>query len=229
MKRLYLTVEGQTEAGFVTDVLTPHLAGFQVFVHPPRFTGLHSRRGGRIPRGGLLNTFHHALTDLRTWQLEDQSPEARFSMMVDLYGLPNDFPGYVSGMSRPTGHEQARSLEKSLADVVGDWRFLPYLQVHEFEALVLVDPPRIASLYEVSDREIGEFRDSCAAFQTPEDINHGQHSHPKSRIEQVVPRYDENVAGPLLAHDIGLPTLRARCPHFGQWLTRLEQLDSDGP
>jgi len=37
--------------------------------------------------------------------------------------------------------------------------------------------------------------------------------------------YDENVHGPLLTHAIGLSTLRARCRHFGQWLTRLEQLD----
>lgn len=65
----------------------------------------------------------------------------------------------------------------------------------------------------------------CASFSTPEEINLGQHSHPKHRIEQRVPGYDENVAGPLLAHDIGLPTLRRRCPHFGEWLTRLEQLD----
>ena len=39
---------------------------------------------------------------------------------------------------------------------------------------------------------------------------------------------DENVAGPLLAEDIGLATLRVRCPHFGEWLTRLEQLDAGG-
>ena len=30
MKRLYLTVEGQTEAAFATSVLTPHLAQFNV-------------------------------------------------------------------------------------------------------------------------------------------------------------------------------------------------------
>lgn len=37
MKRLYLTVEGQTEAAFAMSVLTPHLANFSVFLTPPRF------------------------------------------------------------------------------------------------------------------------------------------------------------------------------------------------
>ena len=92
MKRLYLTVEGQTEAAFATSVLTPHLTTFNVFLTPPRFTGLHKRRRGRIPRGGMLNTFGHALADIKTWLKEDKSPEARFSMMVDSIRCRMIFP-----------------------------------------------------------------------------------------------------------------------------------------
>ncbi len=127
MKRLYLTVEGQTEAAFATTVLTPHLANFNVFLYPPRFTGLHRRRRGRIPQGGLLNTFGHALADMQTWLKEDQSADARFSMMVDLHSLPHDFPNYAAGMARPTGREKANALQQSLAQEMADTRFVPYL------------------------------------------------------------------------------------------------------
>ena len=75
MKRLYVTVEGQTEAAFATSVLTPHLANFGVFLRPPRFTGLLKRRRGRIPQGGMRNTFGHALADRRTWLAEDRSAD----------------------------------------------------------------------------------------------------------------------------------------------------------
>jgi Domain of unknown function (DUF4276) len=225
MKRLYLTVEGQTEAAFATTVLTPHLANFNVFLNRPRFTGLHRRRRGRIPQGGLLNTFSHALADMQTWLTEDLSADARFSMMVDLYSLPNDFPGYVAGMAMQTGRQKADALQQSLAQVMADGRFVPYLQCHEFEALVLVDPPRIDTLYDVANAQMQALCNECAAFASAEDINLGQHSHPKHRIEQRVQGYDENVAGPLLAEDIGLATLRVQCPHFGEWLTRLEQLN----
>jgi hypothetical protein len=225
MKRLYLTVEGQTEAAFAVGVLQSHLANFNVFLHPPRFTGLHRRRRGRIPGGGLLSTFGHALSDMLTWLKEDQSPDARFSMMVDLYHLPHDFPGYDAGMAGPTGWEQADALERSLQTAIGDPRFIPYLQVHEFEALVLTDPGRIETLYQARAAELNALCDECRMYRSPEQINHGSHSHPKARIRQRAPEYDENVAGPLLAEDIGLPRLRTACPHFGQWLTRLEQLD----
>jgi hypothetical protein len=226
MKRLYLTVEGQTEAAFATRVLVPHLASFNVFLNPPRFTGLHRRRRGRIPQGGLLNTFRHALTDMRTWLKEDQSADARFSMMVDLYSLPNDFPAYAAGIARPTGKAKADALQESLAQHIADPRFIPYLQCHEFEALVLADPPRIGTIYDVPGGQLEALCQECGAYATPEEINLGQNSHPKRRIEQRVQGYDENVAGPLLAEDIGLATLRERCPHFGAWLTRLEQLDA---
>jgi hypothetical protein len=226
MKRLYLTVEGQTEAAFATTVLAPHLAAFDVFVHPPRFTGLHRRRRGRIPRGGLLDTFGHALADMQTWLKEDQSAEARFSIMIDLYSLPADFPGYAAGMAMPSGREKAATLQRSLAEALADARFTPYLQCHEFEALVLVDPARIGILYDIPSTEMQASCRDCGAFVTPEEIDLGQHSHPKYRIQQKVEGYDENVAGPLLAEDIGLATLRVRCPHFGEWLSRLEQLDA---
>ncbi len=91
---------------------------------------------------------------------------------------------------------------------------------------MLVDPARIGTLYDVPNVQMQALCQECAAFATAEEINLGQHSHPKYRIEQRVQGYDENVAGPLLAEDIGLATLRAQCPHFGEWLTRLEHLDT---
>lgn len=227
MKRLYLTVEGQTEEQFAMTLLRPHLANFSVFMYPPRFTGPHGRRGGRIPRGGLLHTFQHAMADMQRWLKEDKSADARFTMMVDLYGLPHDFPGYLEGISRPGGADQAVELERSLALAMADSRFIPYLQVHEFEALVLSDPRQIATIYNGAQANLNDLCNDCAKYRCAEDINHGQHSHPKCRIQQCVLAYDENVAGPLLTEAIGLETLRKNCPHFGAWLSRLEKLDAD--
>jgi hypothetical protein len=162
---------------------------------------------------------------MRNWLKEDRSPDARFSMMVDLYPLPRDFPGYGAGIARPNGWEQAMALERSLEETIGDPRFLAYLEVHEFEALVLCDPRRLESLYPARGGNVEPLCDECRTYQSPEHINHGHDSHPKARIRRRVPEYDENVAGPLLAEDIGLPLLRLACPHFGRWLTRLERLD----
>ncbi len=225
MKRLYLTVEGQTEQAFAKEVLQPHLIGFGVAVTTPRLTGLHARRKGRIPTGGLLSTFGHTLGDIRRWMKEDRSPDARFSTMIDLYSLPTDFPGYETASGAGDTHRRAQSLEAALAAELGDRRFIPYLQVHEFEALILAAPGCLAQWLDGVDRGVAALRRECEAFATPEHIDQGLHTHPKARIKKHIPDYDANVDGPALAACAGLEAIREKCPHFNEWLTRLEQLD----
>ncbi len=149
-------------------------------------------------------------------------------MMVDLYHLPRDFPGYAEAMAQADCYRQVVLLEAALAAELTDPRFLPYLQVHEFEALVLSVPGRFADWFEDRQHALANLAAECQPYDTPERIDHGQHRHPKARIKNHFGDYDEDIHGPLLAYAIGLPALRERCPHFGQWLTRLEQLNQGG-
>lgn len=58
----------------------------------------------------------------------------------------------------------------------------------------------------------------------PEAINHGPHTHPQARLRQAWPGYKETSDGPTLLAKIGIPAVRARCPHFAAWLDQLEAL-----
>jgi len=58
----------------------------------------------------------------------------------------------------------------------------------------------------------------------PEEVNEGKETYPSARIQRHVPQYRKPLHGPLIAQRIGLETMRARCPHFHQWLERLESL-----
>ena len=203
MKRLYLTVEGQTEQTFAAEVLGPHLSAFDVFVWKPRLTGPHGRRKGRIPQGGMFSTFAHALADMKLWLQTERSPEARFSMMVDLYSLPHDVPGYAAARALVAPDAQAATLEAMLADEIKDHRFIPYFQVHEFEALLLAAPEKFTEWFERREKQIAMLIAECDRFASPELINHGQHTHPKARIKKYLADYGEKADGPLLAQAIG--------------------------
>ena len=61
-------------------------------------------------------------------------------------------------------------------------------------------------------------------FANPEDINDHSQTAPSKRIVKVIPRYRKVVDGPPLAAKIGLTAIRAECPQFGVWLTRLESM-----
>ena len=57
-----------------------------------------------------------------------------------------------------------------------------------------------------------------------EAINDSYDTCPSRRITGLVRAYKKTVHGPIIADRIGLDTIRTACPHFGQWLGRLEAL-----
>jgi hypothetical protein len=56
----------------------------------------------------------------------------------------------------------------------------------------------------------------------PEAINTDK--GPSRHIKELAPSFKKRIDGPLLALDIGLAAIRGRCPHFNNWLTKLEAL-----
>jgi hypothetical protein len=59
-------------------------------------------------------------------------------------------------------------------------------------------------------------------FDTPEHINDSPETAPSKRIEALIPSYQKPLFGNLAALEIGLDPIRHACPHFREWLDRLE-------
>lgn len=117
-----------------------------------------------------------------------------------------------------------RTLEEAFGTDIADRRFLPHLQLHEYETMLFVDPDAFALVFEKCDDEIAALKAIAAAHPTIEHINDGRATAPSKRIIQAIPQYEHRKAsaGPDLASYIGLPKIRAACPHFDAWLGRLE-------
>jgi len=98
--------------------------------------------------------------DLKRLTTEQHGGDVRFTTMFDLYGLPKDFPGLCEHASDRDTSRRATRLEETMAAAVDDWRLVPYLQRHEFEALVLAGLPALAGLLQDKDDLAGLERDS---------------------------------------------------------------------
>jgi len=61
--------------------------------------------------------------------------------MVDLYSYPKNVPGYEEIQSLDA-YERVMGLEESLAADIASQRFVPYIQLHEFETLLYADLSR---------------------------------------------------------------------------------------
>lgn len=134
---LHVTVEGKTEQNFVLNILAPHLVTHNILTNAQRVRTSSSPK--KEYRGGLMR-YEVAKNDLKDWMAKDKRPESRFTTMFDFYRLPRDFPDYVKAMGLPDPYAKVSRLEMALKQDINDRRFFPYIQLHEFEALILADP-----------------------------------------------------------------------------------------
>lgn len=224
MARLCLTVEGKTEQNFALGVLSAHLAQHGVYLAKPRLTAL-ARKKGYVHRGGL-RSYEPAKNDIKRWLKQDRSADVWFTTMIDLYALPKDFPEYGRAASEQDGYQRVALLEKALEEDIGDEGFIAYIQLHEFEALLLTDPAEIGGSFPDCSRQVEALTRLCEQFRTPEEIDDGQQTCPSRRIATEVPEYlqAKAVAGPAIAARIGVDRIRQKCPHFAEWLFKLENL-----
>ena len=221
--RLHLIVEGQTEETFANRTLIPHLSHYSVWGNARSV--MTSRRRGTIHRGGLVS-YGRAKKDVMLWMKEDQNPDVFFTTMFDLYALPEDFPAYEAARHMTDPYERVSFLEKAVSEDIGHPRFLPYIQLYEFEALLLADPQKLDIVYFEHAAAIQKLIGMTSQFASPELINDGEQTAPSKRIIHEISEYEGMKAsvGPLIAGKIGLDALRVKCRHFGEWLNRLEGL-----
>jgi hypothetical protein len=217
--RVYVVVEGKTEKSFVLDVLAPRL-------HPnvyliPIVLGPPGRRGGdpRYPR------VKRHVTDLLK-----QEQAVFCTTMLDFYGLGAGFPG----MPLPAGlgsREKVERIERAMSEDFAaevpdrrpDIRFLPYLQLHEYEGLLFSDPAAFAAGIGRADLAL-RFFEIRRERQTPEDINDNPNTAPSKRVLALHEGYSKVDDGLAAAKAVGIDRMRQECPHFREWLERLEAL-----
>lgn len=224
MIRLHAVVEGQTEETFVNQVLAPELGAREIFVDAHRVT---TGRKGPFPARGGIQRYIQLKRDLTIWLKQEKGRDARFTTMVDLYRLPTDFPGYDDCRQRTDPYARAECMEARLGEDIQDYRLVPYIQLHEFEALLFSDVDKFVIAFPGRADEVQMLKTIRDSFSSPEHINDRPDQSPSKRILNVVPDYAKTVSGISIVQHIGLPVLRRECVHFGRWLDRLEQL-ADG-
>jgi hypothetical protein len=168
--------------------------------------------------------------DILRFLAQEKGADVFFTTMIDLYAIAADAPGIAAAEKlRHLPDRRVEALEQAFAEDIQDRRFVPYIQLHEYEAYLFSDPTCFAYFYDHHKRQIAALQVIADQYTTPELIDDGQHSAPSKRIEAVFPDYldAKPAVGSQVAELIGLDVIRSKCPHFAAWLTRLEKLGAD--
>lgn len=227
MARLFVHVEGETEETFVNQILRPHLltAGY----HSVSAKLLGNARA-RTHRGGIRN-WPSVREDILRHLRSDQ--QIFSTVMVDYYALPRDgdlaWPGRDAA-SNLSSQEKGRLVEAAISADIAErmgvapevCRFIPYVMMYEFEALLFSDCQAFAD--GIGMPHIGPQLSAIrSAFDSPEDINDSPLTAPSKRVTALIPNYQKPLFGNVAALSIGLDAIRSECSNFSDWLCRLEQ------
>jgi Domain of unknown function (DUF4276) len=227
MKNLHIIVEGSTEENFVNEVLVKHFAAYGIFVAARKITTGWDRINQKPAKGGLLK-YSKFREDILRWIASDRGrANTYYTSFIDLYAFPKDdkSPYIKSIQSIIDPYQKIAALETAILADINHPNFIPYVQLHEFETLLLADISKFLLMYPESQVAVNRLKKEIQNMVL-EEINESPHTAPSKRIINYFPDYQNQKAqvGTMIAEDIGLYNLRRSCPHFDQWITKLENL-----
>jgi len=216
--RVCIVVEGQTEEAVVKGVLAPHLDPMGVYLCAIIVKTSPGHRGGGRRWIKWKNDIDKILSQHR-------GPMVRVTTLFDLFRLPKGFPGMEAHGGDTDTNRRCDALQEEMGQVFDDWRFIPYLQRHEVEALVLASMESLHDLFDALDdleglKQLGKEMENKA----PEDVNDGPETAPSKRLTQHIRSYRKTIHGPTAIELTGLKGVRERCPRFDKWIATLEAL-----
>lgn len=216
MVDLAIVCEGKTERTFVEKTLAPHFECFGVWTDFIEIGIPNVQHGGDVSFERLMRDVELLLAD-----------HEYVTTIVDFFRLGKGWRGMESCRDAKTSADKAEIVERAALEDAQDMlknqevgrRFIPNVLMHEFEALLFTDPSAIVKITRAWKANPG-LQAVAAQFASPEDINSGD--APSKRLVACGANYGKAAHGARIANAIGLPAIRARCPHFNAWMCRLE-------
>jgi hypothetical protein len=218
MKRLIIICEGQTEQEFCNDILQPHFNQFGIFLQNPT---IKKTAGGIVSWASLKHQIEMHLK---------QDNTAFVTTLIDFYGIHafHNYPNWLQANQHTDKNIGMDLMEQGmLIDISTQYqqKFIPYIQLHEFEGLLFCD----IDVYNNGFEE-NEFLDYNYLVQTmtdnqnPELINDSSITAPSKRLQKIIKNYSKITHGCLIAQDIGINKIRKKCPRFNEWISKLEKI-----
>ena len=215
MKRLVFLVEGDTELLLINKHVIPFLyqKGFSNSMQAQKIVTNRkmNKKGGVINYEYLKNDMHRVLAQ----------GNVIVTTFLDFFRLPNSFPGYTPESSKIEQVESAVS-----NDMGKNPNILPYIQLHEFEALLFSDIRGFEIVVD-KEKEIAQLAAIIQKYDNPEDINNRPQTAPSRRLIDIF-GYDKVSDGELIMDALGIEIMISKCPRFRSWIEKIEfELNQD--
>jgi len=216
--QVLISVEGQTEEAFIKNCLAPYLIQFGIYMTPVVVSTKVVLSGLKTVGGLSSGNMVKFLGEIRK-MLHSITPGGVVTSFIDFYAVPNNFPGFNLLTAQMSSMDKVKALETSLHEHYNfSSSFIPYIQLHEFEALLFSHSRGFESYFDPAKGNIDALLNIISEFDNPELINSAKATSPSHRILQHYPRYKKVLLGNMIILEIGIETVLAKCPRFRNWV-----------
>lgn len=210
MKTVIIICEGPTEEVFCSNLLSQYLQN--------------SCRIEIRLLGGNCNW--QRIKDMVEKALK-QRKNALVTTFFDYYGVKTKkFPNWKEtvGINKANVRERIEILESGMLEEIDSnlrYRFIPYVQLHEFEALLFNNIEVFDEMFELEQYDRAELLNIFNEFPDPEMIDQGTETSPSHRLIKIIPAYRKVIQGNAIAEKIGIEQIRQKNKHFNDWIEQL--------
>lgn len=214
-KRLVILVEGDSELMFMEQQVIPELYARSVGTWSIETCKIITNR--RLnKKGGNIN-YEYLCNDVARFAAQGCTVITTF---FDFFRLPKTFPGYTTDGNLI--HQVELAMETDMRMRIPTLpQFFPYIQRHEFEALLFSSMDGFNYLLD-EDSQLKRIEEIIDEFPCPEDINGGATTAPSKRLMAIF-NYDKTADSSDVLEMIGFGTIYSKCPRFASWFDRLEK------
>lgn len=217
MPRLVFIVEGSAELNFINRHLVEYLSQRHpgVWMHAQKITTNRrlNKKGGNVSYALFQNELQRTAAQ----------GNVLITTMLDFFRLPNDFPGYSTDVR--TIDVMENSIRIDCSAIIAPQYFSPYIQKHEFEALLFANLKGFETI--LNDREMEQVIKIVKDCGSPEDINGGAETAPSKRLASIFD-YKKVADSILVMSDVSIDRLRSSCSRFDEWVSRLDLALTNG-
>jgi hypothetical protein len=214
MKRVIIICEGETEREFCQNVLATHLIHRDIHIQAP----LIKKTMGGIVKWDILK---------REIETHLQEPNVVVTTFIDYYGVyqKHSFPNWEEAERIVDKNKRMDFLENAMKMSIAEsirHRYIPYLQLHEFEGLLFND---IQIFHEQVPKAelvgLTELQKTFEDYDNPEMINNSKETSPSHRLKRIIKGYNKPLYGHYFAEAIGINRIREKSPRFNEWITKI--------
>ena len=199
--------EGQTETDFIKQLNKNYFNKINISLKPVGINDKQKNIGGNVSIARVVNFLHN-----------HSNMYNMLTTFIDFYGLKNKDNKKVSELEEEIKKEFYKDNKYKNKILI------PYIQMHETEALWFSDINAIIQVKNANKKQKEDLSKIIEKYKNPEDINDSYETAPSKRLENIFCDYSKVIDGKEISNKISINIFIEKCPRFSKWVNEISNL-----